>query len=198
MQKATHYQVFKKNCSTVKLRCHGLVKPSTMDNKLHPNWQNEQELQDELKAISPLLAKLAKPAVPAPADSYFSSLAGAVLPQANQPAVQPQRVVKLWHYATASLATAASIAVIVFFGLNTTTPTPQPLGWDTVTNEELVQYALEDADLLETQMFQDDKFITLLVSNEAFQYLAPANENEEYNNLLLEMIDDETLMEDWL
>jgi hypothetical protein len=48
-------------------------------------------------------------------------------------------------------------------------------------------------------MLDDEELVDMLNSNDAFQYLAPANDaNQEYNRLLLELIDDETYLEDLL
>ncbi|CAN5323471.1 hypothetical protein BH09BAC1_BH09BAC1_29940 [soil metagenome] len=162
---------------------------------------DKELLRQELETVSPLLAKVAKPIVPMPADGYFETLADVVSLEASfpteQPDRRPKRIFKLMPTATI-LAVAASIALAIIFWPTANVATTEEFALATLTYNELVQLALQDDELLYERMVDDQALVDKLDENIAFQYLAPADDGEgEYNKLLLELIDDETLMEDW-
>lgn len=159
-------------------------------------YNNKQTAREELEALSPLLAKATKPQVHMPNDAYFEALAGEVWPKIVLTKA-PKRTFKLIPMGLASLAAAACIAAAIILwpsvGSNSNSIT-----FASLTNDDLLQLALQDDALLENQVLQDDSLLFILAANHDFQYLNNTDGNDEYNKLLLEMIDDETLMEDWL
>jgi hypothetical protein len=72
------------------------------------------------------------------------------------------------------------------------------LAFNSLSNDELLQLAMQDEALLNNHVMQDDSLLLVLSANPDFQYLDDNANSGDYNSLLLEMIDDETLMEDWL
>ncbi len=166
-------------------------------DKPNNNPSSSEEVRQELAQLSPLLAKLAKPDVPMPADSYFASLADAAMPRTAPQAAKPTRIFRLMPVA-ASMAVAASITLAIIFWPTTTADAPTPFSLSSLTDAELMQLALQDDDLMEDRMLDDGALLAKLDANDAFQYFgAPKAADEAYNKLLLELIDDETLSEDW-
>ena len=72
------------------------------------------------------------------------------------------------------------------------------LQWDKISYDELEQLAIQDEAMITDQVVEDDSLLVTLAANTDFQYINDADDNDEYNRLLWEMVDDETLMEDWL
>lgn len=165
---------------------------------MKPENHHNNDVQQELEALSPLLAQLAKPSVPMPADSYFEALANKAMTIEEQPIAKRGRIFKMAPMA-ASLAVAASIALAIIFWPTAPVASPASFALNTLSDNELAQLALQDDEWLEERMLDDKELIEMLNKKDAFQYLAPADDaNQEYNRLLLELIDDETYMEDLL
>ncbi len=141
------------------------------------------------------MAQMPKAKVPMPVDGYFDSLADATFDMRESHKVVEKRVVRLWPMA-ASLAAAASVALAIIFW--PTAEAPTALSWANLTSEDLAQYALLDDDLLEARLMEDTALLSTVSHNQQFQYIQPQTQSDEYNRLLLEMIDDETFMEDFL
>ncbi len=153
--------------------------------------------KEELSALSPLLATVKKPVVPMPNEAYFGALATGVLHKAAQPAFDKKRTFQIIPFSLVGLATAACIALAVILW-PTDHVSNDSLAFNSLSNDELLQLAMQDEALLNNHVMQDDSLLLVLSANPDFQYLDDNANNEEYNSLLLEMIDDETLMEDWL
>lgn len=161
------------------------------------NHNNGKQVQQELEALSPMLAQLAKPEVPMPNDAYFANLIDKVVQ--NEPVQQkPKRTFKLIPLTAASLAVAASIAVAIMLLPSDAVDTNKSFSFDMLSNDELVQLAMQDEALLTDQVLEEDSLLVKLADNTDFQYLDETDTDDEYNRLLWEMVDDETLMEDWL
>ncbi len=163
-------------------------------NKTH---SNRDAVQKELEAISPMLANIGKPAVPMPNDAYFAKLASEIILEA--PAKQqPKRTFKLIPWGIASLAAAASIAIALIFWPTDSINTYNSVAFDSLSNDDLIQLAMQEEGILDERMMEDDSLLVTLAANTDFQYMEAPGENDEYNKLLWELVDDETLMEDWL
>lgn len=144
-----------------------------------------------------MLAQLGKPEVPMPNDAYFANLVDKVV--LNEPVQQkPKRTFKIVPLTFASLAVAASIAIAIILLPSEPSTSNSSFSFDMLSNDELVQLALQDEALLTDQVMEDDSLLVALAANTDFQYLNDADDSDEYNRLLWEMVDDETLMEDWL
>lgn len=162
------------------------------------NTYNERsEAERELETISPMLAQLSKPEVPMPNDAYFNNLANQVVLQAPV-RQEPKRAFKLIPLTFASLAVAASIAIAIILLPSDTVDSDNRFSFNMLSNDELVQLAMQDEALLTDQVLEEDSLLVILADNTDFQYLEETDTDDEYNRLLWEMVDDETLMEDWL
>lgn len=159
----------------------------------------QQTVQEELEALSPLVARLRQREVPLPLPHYFDALANEAIAQASGSGT-PKRITKFIPIGVAAMAAAACIIVgLVVWAPTTNSPAPVAASMHSLTDEELIQLALQEEALLEGKLMEDDSLVLLLAANTGFQFLAPATDaNQEYNKLLLEMIDDETLLEDIL
>lgn len=164
------------------------------------NPQNDKQpmAKQELESLSPLLASLHKKEVPTPAQGYFDGLANKTIHTAKV-AKPASKVVNLW-YTAAGMAVAASIALaVIFWPVAPTITTPAMVAFDSFTDDELLEMTLMDDALVSNSLFEEDSLVYYLASNETFQFMGPeTDENDNYNKLLLEMIDNEMLMEDWL
>lgn len=158
---------------------------------------NRKQVEQELEDLSPMMARLAKPDVPMPDDAYFADIIGKVL-QNGTMQQKPKRVFKLIPLTVASLAIAASIAIAIILLPIEPNYTKTSFSFEMLSNDELEQLAMQDEALITDQVVQDDSLLVTLAANTDFQYIDDADESDEYNRLLWEMVDDETLMEDWL
>jgi hypothetical protein len=161
-------------------------------------YDNKQSAREELGGISPLLAGISKPTVPMPNDAYFGALADKVLTEASAQTFYKKRTFKLIPMGLVSLAAAACITAAIILWPSNSTNNNFGLALDSLTNDELLQLAIQDEALLDNHIMEDDSLLVILAANSDFQYLSNDSSSDEYNKLLLEMIDDETLMEDWL
>lgn len=162
----------------------------------NPN-SNSKAVNNELVQLSPKLATLGKPTVPMPNDDYFANLADKAMLNAIA-AHKPKLRFKLIPWSLASIAAAASIVLALIFWPTDISNTYDGLAFDSLSNDELMQLAMQDEDMLDEQLIEDDSLVATLAAVNDFKYLEPPGENDEYNRLLWEMVDDETLMEDWL
>lgn len=168
-------------------------------NPLNPQNEKQPAAKQELELLSPLLASLPKKEVATPGPGYFDGLANHVITSAKATKA-PAKTFKLWHTA-AGMAVAASIVLAIMFwpAAPTVTSVPDAIALDALSDEELLEMALMDDALVSASLLEEDSMVYYLASNQAFQYMLPeTDENESYNKLLLEMIDNEMLMEDWL
>jgi hypothetical protein len=161
-------------------------------------YNDKQSAREELGAISPILGGISKPTVPMPNDAYFGTLADKVLLEGSHRTSNKKRTFKLIPMGLVSLAAAACITAAIIFWPGNNTNNNFGLAFDSLTNDELLQLAMQDEALLDNHIMEDDSLLVILAANSDFQYLSNDSSSDEYNKLLLEMIDDETLMEDWL
>lgn len=153
--------------------------------------------KEELAELSTLLSTAHKPVVPMPNDAYFGTLVTEVLHKAAQPVSDKKRTFRIIPFGLVGLAAAASITLaIILWPIGTVSN--NGLAFDSLSNDDLLQLAMQDEALLDNHVMQDDSLMLVLSANPAFQYLDDNANSDDYNSLLLEMIDDETLLEDWL
>lgn len=165
--------------------------------KANEPYNNTPSAKEELAALSPLLAMVKKPEVPIPNDAYFATLATEVLLKTARPVSDKKRIVRIMPFGLVGLAAAACITLAIILWPSDTVSN-NGLAFDSLSNNDLLQLAMQDETLLNNQVMQDDSLLLGLSANPDFQYLDDNATSDEYNSLLLEMIDDETLLEDWL